>query len=41
MKPSILDSEAHGNNDEWFDAISNMNDEFTSSLFDEYCNYHK
>jgi len=31
----------HGNNDEWFDAISNMKDEFTSFTFDECGNYHK
>jgi len=41
--PSILDSDIHDNTDEWFDAILNMNDEFTSSLFNDfgsYCRQH-
>ena len=39
--PSILDNDIHGNTDEWFDVILNMNDEFTSSLFNEFCSYCK
>jgi len=41
MEPLNPQQQCHGNNDELFDVILNMNDEFTLSLFDEFGNYHK
>jgi len=41
LNPSILNNDVHDNNDEWFDAIPSMNDEFSSSLFYQFGNYHK
>jgi len=41
LNPSILNNDVHDNNDEWFDVIPSMNDEFSSSLFYQFGNYHK